>query len=108
MTNLEYLNSPRFRVHLRQALRCWFRTYIRVYAVGFALVMLICSLLLILNGCGSSGDIGAGNVTNLYINSSVNEEKSVQLVSDDYQIQSIETQDNGNIVIVTLIRCELL
>lgn len=105
MTTLEYLNSPRFRVRVRQALRCWFRTYIRVYVVGFALVMLICSLLLLLNGCGSSGDIGSSNVTNLYINSSVtNDERSVQLISADYQIQSIETQDDGNIVIVTLMR----
>lgn len=101
MTNLEYLNSPQFRVRLRRAARFYFR----VYLGSIFLALLICTLLLILNGCGSSGDIGAGNVTNLYINSSVtNEEKSVQLISDDYQIQSIETQEDGNIVIVTLIR----
>lgn len=101
MTNLEYLNSPRFRVRLRRAVR----TYCRLYLGAILLALLICALVTILDSCGSSGDIGAGNVTNLYFNSSVsNAETSVQLISDDYQIQSIETQDDGNIVIVTLIR----
>jgi len=64
--------------------------------------------MVMMTACGTSGEIGNGNTTNVYINSSVSSQSNtVSLISDDYDIQSIETQDDGNIVIITLIRKEL-
>jgi len=66
------------------------------------------ALMFVMTSCGTSGEIGNGNTTNVYINSSItSESSSVSLISDDYEIQSIETQDDGNVVIVTLIRKSL-
>jgi len=64
-------------------------------------------LMLVMTSCGTSGEIGNGNTTNVYINSSISESSSISLISDDYDIQSIESQNDGNIIIVTLVKRSL-
>lgn len=101
--NREELQDIADAIYDLQVRSIWYRLKI---AVGIVITMLlITGICCLFTSCGSSGEIASGNVTNLYINSSIlSSESSVQLISDDYQIQSIETQDDGNIVIVTLIR----
>ncbi|MCD7872770.1 MAG: hypothetical protein LUG21_05660 [Clostridiales bacterium] len=100
MDIIDYLNSKEFRYRARRA--CY--TYIGC----IVLAALIGLLVTLLSSCGTSGEIASGNVTNVYINSSItNDTSTVQLVSDDYIIQSIETQDEGARLIVTLVRKNL-
>jgi len=100
MNWIDFISCEDFRRRVRKA------CYMYIYCI--ALAFLIGLVIALFSSCGTSGEIGNGNVTNVYINSSVsNESSTVQLISDDYLIESIETQDEGARLIVTLVRKSL-
>jgi len=99
MNWIDFISCEDFRRRVRKA------CYVYIYCI--ALAFLIGLVITLFSSCGTSGEIGNGNTTNVYINSSVSESSSISLISDDYDIQSIESQNDGNIIIVTLIKKSL-
>jgi len=97
MNFFDFISTDDFRHRVRKA----FYTYIFCIVLAFLIALIITMF----TSCGTSGHLLSENVTNVYINSSVtSESSSVSLISDDYEIQSIESQNDGNIIIVTLIK----
>jgi len=100
MNLIDYICSEDFRLRVRRA----FKAYLFCAVV----TILICLAVTLFSSCGTSGHLLSENVTNVYINSSIsNETSTVQLISDDYSIESIESLDDGTRIIVTLVRKSL-